>query len=345
MKPSLRLLLSACSIVAIACPCEAAANPGRPCVEDLFGAISTRFCQYDVIVEPDRDQAEWWAGAPSVVRDPNGTFWLACRMRTADAPRGLRGYEIRILRSDDGIRFERMHRMGREDVPIPGFERPALLIDPKTGQFKLYACGPWKGGPWSIIKFADARTPTAFDARSAQVVIGPLPRKDERDVIPAEYKDPFLFHAQGLYHCYVIGVMRRTERIYHFQSQDGEEWAPVGNPYQSIMDLTGWHDFYVRPASVLPVGVGYLFFYEGSACHWADPVYNIATGVGFTFDLHHIQDLTPESPLAISTTPSERFATWRYSHWMWVDGQLWVYAEVARPNASNEIRLFRLDRD
>jgi hypothetical protein len=71
-------------------------------------------------------------------------------------------------------------------------------------------------------------------------------------------------------------------------------------------------------------------------------VYNIATGLAFTFDLHHVIDLTPDSPLLASTTPSEHFHTWRYSHWMRVDGEIWVYAEVARPNETNEIRLFRL---
>lgn len=313
-----------------------------PKIEDLFGDTPAKLTEYEVIVEPDKDAAEWWAGAPSVVRDRNGTFWLACRMRTADAPRGLRGYEIRILRSDDGIHFTQAHRIRREDVPIGGFERPALLIDPHSGRFKLYACGPWKDGPWSILKFTDADEPTGFAPASAKAVIAPLPKSYDRDVIPGEYKDPFILYAGGMYHCYVIGVMRRTERIYHFRSTDGETWEPVGSPYQSIMDLTGWHDFYVRPASVVPVGVGYLFFYEGSNCDWHDPVYNLATGVGFTFDLQHIMDLTPDSPLVVSTTPSERFATWRYSHWMWVDGELWVYAEVARPNESNEIRLFRL---
>jgi hypothetical protein len=322
-----------------ACTCGARSIP---VVAGPFGSIATKFTDYKVIVAPDKDEAEWWAGAPSVVRDKNGIFWLACRMRTADAPRGLRGYEIRILRSDDGIHFTTGHRIRREDVPIPGFERPALLIDPQSGRFKLYTCGPWKDGPWSIVKFADAETPTGFDPASARVVIAPLPKSYDRDIIPTEYKDPFILHAEGMYHCYVIGVMRRTERIYHFRSADGEVWEPVGSPYQAIMDLTGWHDFYVRPASVVPIGVGYLFFYEGSNCDWHDPVYNIATGVGFTFDLHRVTDLTPDSPLVISTTPSERFATWRYSHWMRVDGDLWVYAEVARPNEAHEIRLFRL---
>lgn len=345
MRPSLHLFVLACFAMASACICGAAQHRAIPNVAGLSGDVPVKFTEYDVIVEPDKNEPEWWAGAPSVVRDKSGTFWLACRMRTADAPRGLRGYEIRILRSDDGIRFEAVHRIRREEVPIPGFERPALLIDPKTSRFKLYACGPWRSGSWSIIKFSDANEPTEFDPGSARVVIAPLPKSDNRDVIPAEYKDPFIIHAQGAYHCYVIGVMRRTERIYHFRSADGEAWEPVGSPYQSIVDLTGWHDFYVRPASVVPVSVGYLFFYEGSACDWHDPVYNIATGIGLTFDLHHVTDVTPDSPLVVSTTPGKRFATWRYSHWMWVDDELWVYAEVARPNESHEIRLFRLARD
>lgn len=315
-----------------------------PEVKGCFGRLPQKFQDYDVILKPDKDEAEWWAGAPSVVRDRKGVFWLACRMRTADSPRGLRGYEIRILRSEDGVHFREVHSIKREDVPIPGFERPALLIDSQTGQFKLYACGPWKKGPWCIIKFADADDPTQFKPSSAKVVIAPLPKSYDRDVIVNGYKDPFILHAEEAYHCYVIGVIRRTERLFHFRSRDGEHWEPVGSPYQPIMDLEGWHDFYVRPASVLPMGTGYLFIYEGSNNDWYDPVYNIATGLAFTFDLHNVIDLTPDSPMVISTTPSERFHTWRYSHWMLVGDEIWAYAEVARPNDSNEIRLFRLQR-
>jgi len=60
-------------------------------VKGLLSRIPAQFRQYEVILEPDRNEPEWWAGAPSVVRDGSGTFWLACRMRTADSPRGLRG--------------------------------------------------------------------------------------------------------------------------------------------------------------------------------------------------------------------------------------------------------------
>ena len=66
--------------------------------------------------------------------------------------------------------------------------------------------------------------------------------------------------------------------------------------------------------------------------------------VDFTFDLHHINDLTPDSPLIISTTPSPEFSTWRYSHWLWVGEEIWVYAEAEKPNGAHEIRLFRLKK-
>lgn len=307
-----------------------------------YGRFPAEFEAYAVVLEPDTNAPEWWAGAPSVVRDEHGVFWLAARMRTADAPRGLRGYEIRILRSDDGVHFTKVHSINREDVSIPGFERPALLIDPKTKKFKLYGCGPWDGGPWSIIKWDDADSPAEFVADTAQPVIQPRDKTYPRDIRPDGYKDPVIIHANGAYHCYLIGTIRRTERIYHFQSPGGDTWEPVGNYYESIMDLDGWHDFYVRPASVVPVGVGYLFFYEGSRVDWPDPVYNMGTGVAFTFDLHHLTNLTPKGPLAVSSTPSNRFHTWRYSDWMRVNNELWAYAEVVRPNESHEIRLFKM---
>ena len=312
-----------------------------PQVAEQLKTFADKFAEYDVVLKPDKDEAEYWAGAPSVVRDKDGIFWMAARMRSPEYPRGLRGYEIRLLRSEDGINFEKYHSILREEVPIPGFERPSLLIDPVTQKFKLYACGPWQEGPWSIIKFNDVDDLKEIDPTSAHPVITAPKRKYERDVTVKEYKDPFIIYADGKYHCYVIGYIRRNERLFHFTSDDGESWSPVGDVNQPIMDLNSWHNFFIRPASVLPLGIGYLFIYEGSSTQWYDPVYNIGTGFGFTFDLHNIIELTIESPLLLSKTPGD-FYTFRYSHWMWVDGEIWVYAEVTNENRSHEIRLTRI---
>ena len=316
-------------------------NGPTPQISEQLKKIANKFNKYDVVLEPDKNAAEYWAGAPSVVRDKDGVFWMAARMRSPEYPRGLRGYEIRILRSEDGIKFEKYHSILREEVPISGFERPTLLIDPLTQKFKLYACGPWQNNPWSIIKFDDVDDLKMIDPSSAHLVITPPAKQYERDVSVTEYKDPVIIYAEEKYHCYVIGYIRRNERLFHFSSDDGESWSPVGDVNQPIMDLNSWHNFFIRPASVLPFGIGYLFIYEGSSTQWYDPVYNIGTGFGFTFDLHNIIELTTESPLLLSKTPGD-FYTFRYSHWMWVDGEIWVYAEVTNENNSHEVRLFRI---
>ena len=320
---------------------ESTGNIPIPTIAKQLKKLANKFEKYDVVLKPDKDEAEYWAGAPSVIRDDTGIFWMAARMRSPEYPRGLRGYEIRILKSEDGIHFEKYHSINREDVPIAGFERPALLIDPVTKKFKLYACGPWQHGVWSIIKFDDVSDLKNIDPSTAHAVIVPPIKQYPRDISVKEYKDPVIVFTDGKYHCYVTGYIRRNERLFHFRSNDGENWEPVGNVNQPIMDLDNWHNFFIRPASILPLGIGYLFIYEGSSTQWYDPVYNIGTGIGFTFDLQNIIDLTTESPLLLSTT-SGKFHTFRYSDWLWVNGELWIYAEVAKENNSHEIRLNRI---
>lgn len=336
------LVLALLAVAGTSAPGQEPRAAALPSVGESLKHIAQRLTSYEVVLRPDKNEPQWWAGAPSVAVDSQGTVWMACRMRTAEGERGFRGYEIRLLRSADGVHFQKALSIRREDVPIPGFERPALLRDPQSGRFKLYGCGPWKGGPWGIFKFDDVLSPDQFRPSTAKLVIGPLEKAYPRDVLPEEYKDPVVVYAEGAYHCYVIGYLRRLERIYHFRSTDGEQWQPVGSPYQSLMSLSGWHDFFVRPASIVPLGVGYLFVYEGSKTDWYDPVYNIATGLGFTFNLHDVIDLTPDAPLLVSSTPSPHFATFRYTHWLPRGDELWIYAEVACPNETHEIRRYRL---
>lgn len=315
-----------------------------PNVPEEFFQIGKKFNKYEVVLRPDKDEPEWWAGAPSVVRDVEGIFWLACRMRTAEGQRGFRGYEIRILRSKDGIHFEKVKSILREEVPVPGFERPSLVIDPITRKFKLYVCAPDRDGIWSILKLDDVNNPEKFRPETARKIISPPEKRFERDIRPRGYKDPVIYINDGIYHCYTIGYVRENEWIFHFTSKDGEVWSPEKDTNEPIMSLSGWHNFFVRPASILPIGIGFLFVYEGSNIKWYDPVYNIATGLGFTFDLHNIIDLTPDSPLLISNTPGDMFATFRYSHWLWVENEIWVYAEVVCPNRTHEIRLYIIEK-
>ena len=88
-----------------------------PVVSERLKTISEKFDTYETVLKPDKDEAEYWAGAPSVIRD-HGIFWMAARMRSPEHPRGLRGFEISIFKSSDGIHFEKVHEIRRESVPM-----------------------------------------------------------------------------------------------------------------------------------------------------------------------------------------------------------------------------------
>ena len=127
-----------------------------------FSSLARALEDYEVVLRPDRDVEEWWAGAPSVVVSPDGTFFLAARMREGESPRGERGYEIRILESADGIHFETIARLRREDLGVSGVERPALVVDPATGAYRLYGCAGTERG-WFVFRLDDADHPARFD--------------------------------------------------------------------------------------------------------------------------------------------------------------------------------------
>jgi hypothetical protein len=302
-------------------------------ITDIASALS----KYEVVLQPDENIPEWWAGAPSVARADDGTFFLAARMREGNSPRGRRGYEVRILTSPDGRAFEPVHHIRRDDVGVAGFERPALVRDPVTGAFKLFGCCALDQG-WGIIKFEDVADPRQIDPTKWQVVLK-AENPDDGFNHTVGYKDPFILWDGAQWRMFVIGY-DRVERAYQFLSADGVKWDPASD--RPILENTGWHSFFTRPASVLPLSVGYLVVYEGSTILWSDPDYNIATGLAYSPDLATFIDLTPDEPLVKSTT-SGQYHTWRYSHWMHVENDVYVYFEAARPNKTNEIRLAKFE--
>jgi hypothetical protein len=304
-------------------------------LQDVAAAIS----DYEVVLEPDENTPEWWAGGPSVTVSDDGIFYLAGRMREGKSPRGSRGYEIRILKSMDGLNFAPIHSIRREDAGVPVFERPALRRDPNTGKYKLYGCAGLEKG-WAILKFRDVDEPADFDPRTARpILVAEYP--NDGFVHVTGYKDPVLLWDDRRWHMFVI-ASDRVERIRHFTSDDGETWQSV--KATPVMENSGWHNFYTRPASVVPLPVGYLFVYEGSNVNWRDPAYNIATGLAYSPDLDTFIDLTPREPLLKSTTPGD-YHTWRYSDWIRFGDKLYVYFEAARPNNTNEIRVAVLDAE
>lgn len=290
---------------------------------------------YITVLEPERNEPDWWAGAPSVCLDEEGSVWMAARLREAYSPRGKRGYAIWIGRSRDGIEFERVKVIGREEVGTVSFERPSLLRDPITGKFKLYYCRAGEPEPygWYIGKFDDVDDPSLFDPSTARPVL----RFDDPNW---GVKDPFVINIGGLYHMFVIGYGingHGRELPYLAVSIDGERWEFSSTP---LLPSHGWHNFSTRPSCLLPMPGGvWVLYYEGSNAEWFDPPYNIAIGMAVSTDCgRSFVDLTPESPIMETATPG-RYRTARYMDYLALEDRVLFYYEAFRENDSAEVRL------
>ena len=306
----------------------------------MLERIRKALADYQIVLRPDENKEEWWAGAPSVVKAKD-RYCLAARMREGDSPRGLRGYEVRILESDDGVNFEAVYQLTRDAMGVNGFERPALTINPKTGKFRLYTCSPFEEG-WGIAVLEEFDEFSKIEPRSWKkvLVIDEKPENEQFARLQG-FKDPHIFVHNGYWHMVVIGY-DRVERPYYFISDDGYAWEPGHNG--PFIPSVGWHNFFTRPACVLPLPVGFLVVYEGSSLDWRDPVYNISTGLAYSPDLAEFHDLTPETPLLRSTTPG-KYHTWRYSHWLTDGDVVRVFFEASCADNTNEIRVATIPRN
>jgi hypothetical protein len=67
-----RVFVAALWALAVVSPCRAQVETDA--IGSLVERLPAAFRQYSVVLEPDKDEPEWWAGAPSVARDRAGTI-------------------------------------------------------------------------------------------------------------------------------------------------------------------------------------------------------------------------------------------------------------------------------
>src|SRR5690554_5054567 len=87
------------------------------------------------IVTPADTTAGNWVGAPSVTYDAERKrYYLCYRVRQ---PRPVRGGELRIAESTDGVNFTDIWTCTKEELNSASIERAALVQTPE-GQHRLY---------------------------------------------------------------------------------------------------------------------------------------------------------------------------------------------------------------
>jgi hypothetical protein len=201
----------------------------------------------------------FWAGAPSAVAVGDEVY-LAYRLRRP-VNEG-RGYANVVARSSDGVRFETLCTLYRDDLGCASLERPALARRPDGG-WRIYVSLSTPGSKHWWIDAFDADQPDQL-ANGERRTIWP---GDELTAV----KDPVvLVDGSGQWHAWLcchpldeVGAEdRMTTRYAH--SADGLTWS--ASVEVLAPPTTGWDRRGRRVATVVPGPDGAVTgYYDGRA--------------------------------------------------------------------------------
>ena len=297
-----------------------------------------------VVREPERPEAGYWAGCPSVLVH-DGRFWLTYRERR---PRGApteRGWRCALAVSDDGIRFDDVWEVRKGELETDSMER--FCLSSTLDGFRLFlsfvdpADNRWR------IDAVDASDPARFDVATRRPVLTAASTGTEG------VKDPVLFFDRpaGVEHLFAsFAAARRdlpaaahaTADIYNVGATThptGLATRSAGDPgftWQGEVLAVGddWDRFQARLGSVVAVDNRWIGTYDGSASH--EENYEERCGLAVSSDLRRWERRTPAGPWITGPGPT---GSVRYVDMHRIDGAWWFWAEVTRPDGAHELRV------
>src|SRR5450755_101027 len=285
----------------------------------------------ETVLAPDTPGAGCWVGAPSVVYDALSRRVLMSyrRRRPRDGSVDERGYVGIVAQSTDGGRsFTELWHVTKQQIGTSSLERFCLRRSP-AGDWLLYTS--WEDPPSSDhwrIDLLRAPEPERFDISTAQPVIAPA------DVGVAAVKDPYVISHGTQMLMYVSTFLRqhgpaptslassRNSLRYNWR---GEALA-VGSS-------GGWDAYQARLGCVVPLGGGFVGYYDGASSEAADT--EECCGIACSLDLTSWLRISVQAPALVSPHAT---GSLRYVDVVNIAGSWWAYYEYSRADGSHELR-------
>ncbi|QIK67695.1 hypothetical protein G7072_16265 [Nocardioides sp. HDW12B] len=274
-----------------------------------------------VVAAPGPGPGNWSGAASAVLED--GVFWLTYRVRRPLAEG--RGVAVVVARSDDGVTFETVAEVAREEFGAESFERPVVVRRPDGG-WRLYLSCATPGTKHWWIEALDADTPEELPTGSRTLV---LPGSATEAV-----KDPVIVHDGRTWQMWVCvhpldepGHEDRMTTAYA-TSDDGLTWTGHGTvlrPTPGAWDARGARVTALLSAEPLTV------LYDGRAR--AEDNWHEVTGVARADGAGGL--VADPEPALVS---SHSDGALRYAAVVPLPGggSRW-YAEVARPDGAHDL--------
>lgn len=263
-----------------------------------------------------------WAGAASATL-VDDTVYLTYRLRRPLTDG--RGVSVVVARSTDGVRFEPVCEVQRDDFGAESFERPVVVRRPDGGWRLYLSCATPASKHWWI-EALDADTPEALPAGRRTRT---LPGSDEEAV-----KDPVVRVDESGWRMWVCchpltepgHEDRMTTRL--ATSDDGLVWRWQGvalAPTPDSWDARGARVVAVLDTSPLTV------LYDGRAT--AEQNWHEVTGLAVEREGRLVPD--PDNPVAVSPHSDGAF---RYATAVRLpDGSTRFYFEAARADGAHDL--------
>jgi hypothetical protein len=283
-----------------------------------------------VVREPATSGPGSWVGCPSVVEDPaRGSILLTYRKRR---PRGSlpdRGYECCVAESADGVHFDDLWSVAKEELRTTSMERFNLHRDP-DGRYLLYLSYEDPGdGRWRI-DVVEADAPDRFEVAQARPVL------TAAETGTAAVKDPYVLRVGPAYWMFVSTFLtdEGPAPTCLAVSPDGLCFDWRGEVFGVG---SGWDRYQARLSGIVRAGAGFVGFYDGAASAAEDTEERL--GVAVSADLVRWERVTVEAPWIVSPHAT---GSLRYLDAIERDGEWWLYYECAREDGSHDLRLSRV---
>ncbi|NUP98469.1 MAG: hypothetical protein HUU35_01305 [Armatimonadetes bacterium] len=312
-----------------------------------FGQVSSLFDPLagSLVREPRGQGAGYWAGAPGAFYDHDtGLFYLTYRLRE---PRPVRGGTSRLAVGRDGIHFDDILELRKEELDSASIERCAILkgLDGRWRWYLSYvdpATSQWR------IDVVEAERPEQFEVahRRPVFVSADLPGIEG-------IKDPYLFVMGRLYYLVAsiglsvevpaeaAGSKHATGDIFNTGltisstglavSHDGVDFRWLG-----VTDAPRgeWDRYCFRVNSLLWTPPYFTAFYDGSASVAEN--YEERCGLAQTLNLLDYQRVSAAAPLL--TVPHQSGSV-RYVDALPVGERVFFYYEMVREDGAHELRV------